>query len=293
MINSFFNYLQFEKRVSPNTFVSYQNDLSQLSDFLKKNFPDEKIETLPYTVIRAWIIELVEQGIDPRTINRKMACLRSFYKFLMKRDVISIDPMLKISALKTKKQLPDFVKEGDMINLLDNVSFDNTLEGWRDKLILEFFYATGIRLSELIHLKENQLDLMNRTIKVMGKRNKERVVPFAASIVPIIERYQETRNKEVGKMGHGFLFVTNNGKPCYPMMVYRIVKKYLSENTSSEKRSPHVLRHTYATHLLNKGAEINAVKDLLGHTSLAATQVYTHNSLEKMKRVFDQAHPKA
>jgi integrase/recombinase XerC len=293
MIKSFLNYLQFEKRVSPNTFTAYQNDLLQFSDFLKKNFPDELIEGATYPVVRSWIIELVEHDIDSRSVNRKMACLRSFYKFLMKREIISVDPMLKISALKTKKKLPAFVKESDMTNLLDNVVFDDTLEGWRDKLILELFYATGIRLSELIHLKENQLDLRNRTIKVLGKRNKERVIPFASSIVSIIEHYRDIRNKEVQKMDHGFLFVTNNGKPCYPMMVYRIVKKYLSENTTSEKRSPHVLRHTYATHLLNKGAEINAVKDLLGHSSLAATQVYTHNSMEKLKKVFDQAHPKA
>ncbi|MEO7991132.1 MAG: tyrosine-type recombinase/integrase [Chryseolinea sp.] len=293
MIKSFLNYLQFEKRVSPNTIAAYQNDLLQFSDFLEKTYPDELIENAPYSIIRSWIIDLVEHDIDPRSVNRKMACLRSFYKFLMKKEVISVDPMLKISALKTKKKLPAFVKEGDMVNMLDKVVFNNTLEGWRDKLILELFYATGIRLSELIHLKENQIDLRNRTIKVLGKRNKERVIPFASSIVPIMESYRETRNKEVVKLNHGFLFVANNGKPCYPMMVYRIVKKYLSENTTSERKSPHVLRHTYATHLLNKGVEINAVKDLLGHSSLAATQVYTHNSMEKLKKVFDQAHPKA
>ncbi len=293
MIESFLNYLQFEKRVSQNTFIAYQTDLLQFSDFLQKTFPDELIEKASYNIIRSWVIELVEHNVDSRSVNRKMACLRSFYKFLMKREIISIDPMLKMTALKTKKKLPAFVKEGDMANMLDKVVFDNTLEGWRDKLILELFYATGIRLSELIHLKENQLDLINRTIKVLGKRNKERVIPFASGIVSIIESYRIIRNIEVTKMDHGFLFVTNSGKPCYPMMVYRIVKRYLSENTTSEKRSPHILRHTYATHLLNKGAEINAVKDLLGHSSLAATQVYTHNSMEKLKKVFDQAHPKA
>ena len=293
MIKSFLNYLQFEKRVSPNTITAYQNDLLQFSYFLEKTYPDELIEKAPYTIIRSWIIELVEHDIDPRSVNRKMACLRSFYKFLMRKEIISLDPMLKISALKTKKKLPAFVKEGDMVNMLDKVVFDNTLDGWRDKLILELFYATGIRLSELLHLKENQIDLRNRTIKVLGKRNKERVIPFAVGVVPIIESYRETRNKEVAKLNHGFLFVANNGKPCYPMLVYRIVKKYLTENTTSERKSPHVLRHTYATHLLNKGAEINAVKDLLGHSSLAATQVYTHNSMERLKKVFDQAHPKA
>jgi integrase/recombinase XerC len=166
------------------------------------------------------------------------------------------------------------------------------LEGWRNKLILELFYATGIRLSELINIKELQVDLHVRTIKVLGKRNKERVVPFPASIVPIMESYRDVRNRTVDVKDHGFLFVTDSGERCYPMMIYRVVKKHL-EATSADKRSPHVLRHTYATHLLNKGAEINAVKDLLGHSSLAATQVYTHNSMEKIKKAFDQAHPKA
>jgi integrase/recombinase XerC len=244
-------------------------------------------------LIRSWIIQLVEEGIETPSVNRKIACLRSYYKFLMRQEVIGKDPMVKIKILKTKKKLPSFVKEGDMVNVLDNIVFDNTLEGWRDRLILELFYATGIRLSELIHLKESQVDLRNNTIKVLGKRNKERVIPFASSIVHILEDYRKIRNKEVTLKDHGFLFVTDKGEPCYPMMIYRRVKKYLNEHTTSDKLSPHVLRHTYATHLLNKGAEINAVKDLLGHSSLAATQVYTHNSLEKLKKVFDQAHPKA
>ena len=178
-----------------------------------------------------------------------------------------------------------------MVSLLDTAIFEPTFQGCRDKLILELFYSTGIRLSELIQLRESQLDLKNCTIKVLGKRNKERVIPFPSSLVFIIEGYREMKVREVGL--NEFLFVTEKGERCYPVMVYRIVKKYLDQHTTADKRSPHVLRHTYATHLLNKGAEINAVKDLLGHSSLAATQVYTHNSIEKLKKTFDKAHPKA
>ncbi|MBX2955983.1 MAG: tyrosine-type recombinase/integrase [Cyclobacteriaceae bacterium] len=293
MVESFLKYLQYEKRVSQHTLTAYQNDLGQFLTFLKEVFPDHLPETSDYGIIRSWIIQLVDSGIKPTSVNRKIASLKTFYKFLMRQEVIKNNPMTKIRVLKTQKRLPSFVKEADMINLLDHVVFDDTLEGWRDKLILELFYATGIRLSELITLKESQLDIRSHTIKVLGKRNKERVIPFHKSIVPILKEYQQIRNKEVDMKKHGFVFVTDNGDPCYPMMVYRIVKKYLNDNTTSEKRSPHVLRHTYATHLLNKGAEINAVKDLLGHSSLAATQVYTHNSMEKIKKAYDQAHPKA
>ena len=293
MIDSFQKYLQYEKRVSAHTSLAYKNDLDQFSKFLDETFPDTPVESADYGIVRSWIIQLVDSGIQASSVNRKIASLKTFFKFLMRQQVIMKNPMQKIRVLKTQKRLPSFVKEGDMVNLLDKVTFEDTLEGWRDKLILEFFYATGIRLSELIQLKENQINKQARTIKVLGKRNKERVIPFPVSIVSILERYTAIRNKEVTMKNHGYLFVTDKGEPCYPMMVYRIVKKYLDEHTSSEKRSPHVLRHTYATHLLNKGAEINAVKDLLGHSSLAATQVYTHNSMEKIKKAFDQAHPKA
>jgi integrase/recombinase XerC len=293
MIDSFLKYLQFEKRVSPNTVIAYSNDLEQFKSFTEQTFSDSKIEGADYGMVRSWIIQLVENKIEPPSVNRKIASLRSFYKFLLRQEIISKDPMMKIKVLKTKKKLPNFVKENDMWKLLDNEPFENTLEGQRNKLILELFYATGIRLSELLALKENNINLLNRTIKVLGKRNKERVIPFPQSLVSIIENYRDIRNREVTKMDHGLLFVTDSGKRCYPMMIYRVVKKYLDQHTTLEKRSPHVLRHTYATHLLNKGAEINAVKDLLGHSSLAATQVYTHNSMEKLKKVFDQAHPKA
>ena len=293
MIDSFLKYLQYEKRVSAHTSLAYKNDLDKFSQFLKEVFPDTPIESADYGIVRTWIIQLVDSGIKATSVNRKIASLKTFYKFLMRQEVITKTPMQKIRVLKTQKRLPSFVKEGDMVNLLDKVVFEDTLEGWRDRLILEFFYATGIRLSELIQLKENQISLHARTIKVLGKRNKERVIPFPVSIVKILEGYRKIRNQEISMKDHGYLFVTDQGDPCYPMMVYRIVKKYLSAHTTSEKKSPHVLRHTYATHLLNKGAEINAVKDLLGHSSLAATQVYTHNSMEKIKKAFDQAHPKA
>lgn len=292
MIDSFLKYLQYEKRVSAHTTLAYKNDLDQFSAFLNETFPETPIESADYGIVRAWIIQLVDSDIKATSVNRKIASLKTFYKFLMRQQVIEKNPMQKIRVLKTQKRLPSFVKENDMVNLLDNAIFSDSLEGWRDKLILEFFYATGMRLSELIQLKENQINLHERTIKVLGKRNKERVIPFPVSIVNILEEYKKVRNREVDMQNHGCLFVTNEGKPCYPMMVYRIVNKYLGE-TTSEKKSPHVLRHTYATHLLNKGAEINAVKDLLGHSSLAATQVYTHNSMEKIKKAFDQAHPKA
>lgn len=293
MIDSFLKYLQFEKRFSPNTTIAYQTDLVQFNDFLTVTFPEYKTEDADYGVIRAWIIHLVESEIDSRSVNRKIACLRSYYKFLMRQEHIEKDPMLKIKVLKTKKKLPHFVKESDMVKLLDNAVFADSHEGWRERLMIELFYGTGIRLSELLGLQESQLNLRERTIKVLGKRNKERVIPFSESLVSMIETYRSVRNREVDVKDHSVLFVTDAGERCYPMMVYRAVKKYLNLFSSIEKKSPHVLRHSYATHLLDKGAEINAVKDLLGHSSLAATQVYTHNSMEKLKKVFEQAHPKA
>jgi len=293
MTDSIIKYLQFEKRSSANTVLAYRTDLLQFQDFLKQIFHETKIQSADYGMIRSWIVSLVESGIDAPSVNRKIACLRTFFKYLMRQEIIIKDPMMKIRVLKTKKKLPAFVKEGDMVNLLDNNKvFEDSFSGSRDQLILELFYGTGIRLSELINLRESNVDFRNQTIKVLGKRNKERVIPFANPLVLIIKRYVEMKRKSV-ESKTDLLFVTDNGNPCYPMMINRIVKSYLSAFTSADKKSPHVLRHTYATHLLNKGAEINAVKDLLGHSSLAATQVYTHNSMEKLKKAFDQAHPKA
>lgn len=294
MVESFLKYLQFEKRYSPKTVISYQTDLSQFQKFIVDVFQDYTPETADYGVVRAWIIQLVESELDAVSVNRKIACLRSFYKFLLNQEVITKNPMTKIKVLKTKKKLPHFVQEQDMVALLDNnTDFKSDHEGLRSQLMLELFYGTGIRLSELITLTDANINLFDQTIKVLGKRNKERIIPFSSSIVSLIEEYRKVRDREIEKKDHGRLLVTDTGDELYPMLVYRTVKSYLRDHTSVEKKSPHVLRHSYATHLLNKGAEINAVKDLLGHSSLAATQVYTHNSMEKLKKVFEQAHPKA
>jgi len=293
MVDSFLKYLQYQKRYSPQTIQSYRIDLTQFEEFLTREFEATPSQDANYGLVRSWIVNLVEQKLDALSVNRKIACLRSYYKFLLREELITRDPMAKIKILKTKKKLPHFVNEQDTTQLLDQVQFENTHEGLRDKLILELLYGTGMRLAELITLKERNINLRDRTLKVLGKRNKERVIPFSVQLVSIIKEYVETRNREIVKKEHGCLLVTQTGDELYPMLVNRAVKKYMKLFPSVEKKSPHVLRHTYATHLLNKGVAINAVKDLLGHSSLAATQVYTHNSMEKLKKVFDQAHPKA
>lgn len=292
MIESFLNYLRFEKRFSPHTVISYQNDLSQFEKYLEINYEEEP-RGASYSMVRSWIVSLVEQKLDTSSVNRKIASLRSFYKFLLRQDQIQKDPTTKIKVLKTAKKLPHFVKEPDMALALDEPVFEDNHAGWRERIVLELLYGTGMRLSELINLKENQINLREQTIRVIGKRNKERVIPFSDPLVDVIQGYKRIRNKSIRVNDNGFLLVNDSGGKCYPMLIYRIVTKHLAQFSSVEKKSPHVLRHTFATHLLNKGAEINAVKDLLGHSSLAATQVYTHNSMEKLKKAFDQAHPKA
>jgi integrase/recombinase XerC len=290
MVARFLKYLQFEKRYSAHTVLAYSTDLRQFSDFIKKEF-EELPGQASYGMIRSWVTSLSEANADARSINRKIACLRSYFKFLLRQGLITKDPVVRIKVLKSRKKLPHFITESEMTAVLDTSETPDEFEELRNVVIIELLYGTGVRLSELINLKDSSINFRDRSLKVLGKRNKERIIPFSDPLVNLLERYRAVRNREIGKDTPYFL-VTSKGKQLYPVMVNRIVKKKLAL-TGVEKKSPHVLRHTYATHLLNKGAEINAVKELLGHSSLAATQVYTHNTMEKLKKIFDQAHPKA
>jgi integrase/recombinase XerC len=293
MIDSFLRYIEYEKRYSAHTVSSYKNDLLQFRTFLTGSEPNLSIKSASFQHIRAWVISLIEDGIKPASVNRKIAALRSYYKFLLKRDEIKVDPSQRLQLLKSGKKLPQFVQEQEIQRLLDQFKFEDSFKGSRDRLVLELFYGTGIRRAEMIGLRESDVNLVKQQIKVLGKRNKERIIPLSKSLARLIEEYREKKLAQFATLTTNSLLVTDQGKPCYPMFVYRVVVKHLGKYVSLEKRSPHILRHTFATHLLNKGADLNAVKDLLGHTSLAATQIYTHNSFEKLKRVFDQAHPKA
>lgn len=293
MPKNFLKHLEVEKRYSPHTLTAYQEDLHQFFGFLAKTFEISDPAEVKHVHLRNWVAELVEAGIKPRSVNRKMACLKSYFKFLLVRGIISQNPANRLKPLKTEKALPTFVKEGDMSRLLDQINFSNDFSGFRDKLIVEMLYGTGIRLSELIGLKTRDFNVYDQTIKVLGKRNKERVIPISHSLVHISKSYLKAKTDMWGNESQEYLLVTDKGDKLYPAFVQRKIKNYLSLVTTLSKRSPHVLRHTYATHLLDHGAELNAVKDLLGHTSLAATQVYTHNSIDKLRKVFEKAHPKA
>ncbi|NDP20432.1 MAG: tyrosine-type recombinase/integrase [Paludibacter sp.] len=292
MMNEFLQYLQYEKNYSSHTVLSYQTDLFQFAQFLEyapEQFDPRRISS---SQIQQWVLSLMSAQISARTLSRKISTLKSFWRFLLIRGYVSKNPTLKIILPKTKKPIPAFFKEIEMINVLSQPFIPENFEPVRNHLILTVFYLTGIRLSELINIKETDIDLVEGNLKVIGKRNKQRMIPIGDDLCKNIERYVFIRNQEV-EMLEDFLFLRKNGKKMYPKMIYDIVHNNMTEVSSLHKRSPHVLRHTFATGMLNGGAEINAVKDLLGHSSLASTQVYTHTSFEELYNIYKQAHPRA
>lgn len=289
---SFLNYIKAEKRYSAYTVKSYQNDLWQFFYFISSEFNFHNINDINHKHIRLWIVSLMNNSLSARSINRKITTLKSYYKYLLREDIVTINPMVKIISPKMAKSLPVFVEKKQVLSLLEDYSFDESFSGTRNKLIIEMFYCTGMRLSELINLKVSNIDIESLQIKVLGKRNKERIIPFSITLKNAISKYREKLNEE-GFINNEYLFITEKGKRIYEKLAYRVVNSYLNIVTTIDKKSPHTLRHTFATHMLNEGADLNAIKELLGHANLSATQVYTHNTFEKLKSIYNQAHPRA
>ena len=290
---SFTDYLLLEKNYSALTVKAYQNDLERFSEFIKNEYQTNTINTVNYPQIRSWIVLLVEKKISNRSINRKVSALNTYYKFLLKIGDITLNPLSKHKALKTSKKIQVPFSEDEVKTVLNDLYFENDFEGIRNKLIIELFYSTGIRRIELVQLKLVNIDLANKTLKVLGKRNKERIVPLLESVIQTISKYLILRNRLENITDVNYLFLTKKGVKIYETLVYRIINEYFGLASTKVKKSPHILRHSFATHLLNKGADINAVKELLGHSSLAATQVYTHNSIAELKKVHINTHPRS
>jgi integrase/recombinase XerC len=291
LIDAFLEYLSLEKKYSVHTVIAYKTDLLSFRDFLATEYNQEEFLSVHYPQIRNWIVSLVDGKISNRTINRKVSSLKSFYKFLQKTKQIKINPLSKHKALKVAKkvQVPFSSKEINLV--INSIDEEHDFTLIRNKLIVELFYSTGIRRTELINIKEVDVSFSNEVIKVLGKRNKERFVPLLKSVVPTLKKYLELK-KEFSKELE-VLFITEKGNKIYETLVYRIINSYFSKVSTKVKKSPHILRHSFATHLLNEGADLNSVKELLGHSSLASTQVYTHNSLDEIKKVYNQAHPRS
>lgn len=290
---TFIHYLQFEKRYSQHTIIAYQTDLDQFFDFLINQYDGPSLSAITPGFVRSWLAEMRCDKITAKSLNRKISSLKSFFKYQMKVGEIKHSPMATITGPKAGKRLPSFVAQNDMESLQQYLEFPDTWKGQTEKLLLDLFYATGMRLSELIGLKQNLVDTANSQVKVLGKGNKERIIPLSKELVNQVAAYIKNKRETFKDLTVPNLFINEKGKPLYAKYVYNIVKNNLSLVTTVQKRSPHVLRHTFATHLTNNGADLNAVKELLGHSSLASTQVYTHNTIEKLKDVYKKAHPKA
>ena len=293
MIKAFTEYLLREKNYSPLTVKAYQADLEAFSLFIESEYDSNTINDVNYSQVRSWVVNLVESGITNRSINRKTSSLNTYYKFLLKTETITVNPLAKHKALKTSKKIQIPFSENELQSVISDLEQETDFKGLRNRLIVELFYATGIRRIELIQIKLSHIDLTGKTLKVLGKRNKERYIPLIDSVVQTTKQYLDFRNDLEIISDKEFLLLTNKGLKIYENLVYRIINDYFSKASSKVKRSPHILRHSFATHLLNQGANLNAVKELLGHTSLAATQVYTHNSIAELKEVYINAHPRS
>jgi integrase/recombinase XerC len=290
-VNDFLSYLSLQKRFSPLTTKNYEIDLRQFFQSLDGGSSKYKLSEITYQHVRIFIASLMEAKLSPVSVNRKISALKSFFKYALKNNLVESNPVQKIKGPKTPKRLPVFVDEKQMAQLFSTLEFGEGFEGMRDRLIIDILYQTGLRRAEILSLKENDLDLTNSQLKVLGKRNKERIIPFSLGLKRNLEAYLDV--KKQNQLSGPFLLVTSKNKPLNEQTLGNIVKKALTGVTTSQKKSPHVLRHTFATHLLNNGADINAVKELLGHSSLAATQVYTHTTIDKLKKSYNQAHPRS
>ena len=292
-IQEFLDYLSFQKRYSAHTVIAYKTDLTAFFKFIITEYPDTPLAEINSPMVRTWLASLKEKNETSRTINRKISSLKAFFKYQLRIQAIEGSPVATISSLKVSRKLPSYLEENETNHLFAKVEFPDNWEGRLDYLILNILYGTGMRLSELIFLKERNIDSGAGTIKVEGKGNKERIIPVNKYLTNLISEYIAVKRKTLGPLQKEFLLVNSKGKTLYPKYVYNLTKKYLQEVTTIEKKSPHILRHTFATHLTNNGAQIKAIKELLGHSSLAATQIYTHNSIEKLKEVHKQAHPRS
>jgi integrase/recombinase XerC len=290
---SFLQYLKIEKRYSPLTVRSYLNDLEQFNNHLRLQDLPGKCEDIVSHDVRSWIVSLIQDGYSPVSIHRKISSLRVFYRYLRKEGLVTNDPLEKVVLPKMKKRLPVFVEESSLDKLLDNHDFGEDFDGIRNRTIIEMLYLTGIRRAELTGLRDIDVDISGASVKVTGKRNKQRIIPLLKKFTERLEEYIKVRNDKFPGQKAEWFFVGNKGNKLYDKFVYNTVRKYLSMVTTIEKRSPHVLRHTFATHMLNNGADLNSIKEFLGHANLSATQIYTHNSFEKLKRIYKQAHPRA
>lgn len=292
-INTFLDYLKFQKRYARHTITSYENDLTSFFDFLSIQFNETLITNIKPAFIRSWLADLKSNDLTSKSINRKISALKTFFKYLIRQGELEVSPMTTIVSPKQNKRLPQFVDQRDTATLFTYVEFNNDWKGITERLVLSLLYNTGMRQAELIGLKEDYIDYSKNTIKVLGKGNKERIIPVREELIIEIKMYRKLKYETLTNQDKLFLLVRENGECLYPKWVYNCVKKYLSLITTIDKKSPHILRHTFATHLSNNGADLNAVKELLGHSSLAATQIYTHNTIEKLKDIYKKAHPKA